>query len=158
MSKKRYSTEAMAAAVHEAYEGIENNHGGPFGAVVVNAETGEIVGRGHNHVLDKHDPTCHGEMEAIRDACKNLGTHDLSGYDIYTTGEPCPMCLGAIMWANINDICYGCNKKDTDKIGFRDDEFYKRIEEGDIGKCHEEFRRLSMGVYRRYKELNRERY
>ena len=62
---------------------------------------GEIVGRGHNRVVVNQDPTCHGEMEAIRDACKNLGTFDLSGCELYTTAEPCPMCLGATLWANI---------------------------------------------------------
>lgn len=154
MAAKKYSTEAMAVAVQEAYAGINAKDGGPFGAVIVKSDTGEIVGRGHNRVLIKKDPTCHGEMEAIRDACKNLGTYDLSGCDIYTTGEPCPMCLGAIMWANIDNICYGCNKKDTDKIGFRDDKFYEKIEEGNIGKEHEEFRKLSMQVYKQYKQMN----
>lgn len=152
------SKKAINIAIHEAYEGIEKNHGGPFGAVIINSITGEVIGKGHNHVLDKQDPTCHGEMEAIRDACKNLGTHDLSGYDIYTTGEPCPMCLGAIMWANIDNVYYGCNKEDTDKIGFRDDQFYKRLKEKNIGIENEEFRYLSLKVYKRYKELNRKRY
>ena len=152
---KRYSTEAMNAAIKEAYDGINAGDGGPFGAVIINTKTGEIVGRGHNRVIKNNDPTCHGEMEAIRDACKNLGTFDLSGHDIYTTGEPCPMCLSAIMWANIDDMCYGCNKKDTDKIGFRDDIFYDKIQSGEpIGKEHEEFRRLSLKVYKQYKEMN----
>lgn len=158
MSKKYFSIEAMNIAVQEAYEGIEKNHGGPFGAVIINPKTNEIIGKGHNHVLDKHDPTCHGEMEAIRDACKKLGTHDLSGYDIYTTGEPCPMCLGAIMWANINNVYYGCNKEDTNKIGFRDEDFYKRIKNHNIGIEHEEFRKLSIEVYKHYEKLNRKRY
>lgn len=112
----------MKEALKEAYEGIEKKHGGPFGAVIV--KEGEIVGRGHNRVLYKKDSTCHGEMEAIRDACKNLGTHDLSGCELYTTAEPCPMCLGGILWANIKKVYYGCNCADTDKIGFRDDIFY----------------------------------
>ena len=86
----------MEAALQEAYDGIEKNHGGPFGAVVV--KDGRIVGRGHNRVLYKKDPTCHGEMEAIRDACKNLETHDLTGCQLYTTAEPCPMCLGGILY------------------------------------------------------------
>ena len=95
----------MEAALQEAYEGIEKNHGGPFGAVVV--KDGRIVGRGHNRVLYKKDPTCHGEMEAIRDACKNLGTHDLTGCQLYTTAEPCPMCLGGILWSNIQEVYFG---------------------------------------------------
>ena len=112
----------MKEALQEAYEGIGKGHGGPFGAVVV--KDGSIVGRGHNGVLYKKDPTCHGEMEAIRDACNNLGTHDLSGCELYTTAEPCPMCLGGILWANIKTVYYGCNRMDTDRIGFRDDIFY----------------------------------
>lgn len=115
----------MEEALKEAYTGIENGHGGPFGSVVV--KEGKIVGRGHNRVLYKKDPTCHGEMEAIRDACQNLNTHDLSGCELYTTAEPCPMCLGAILWANIKTVYYGCNRMDTDSIGFRDDIFYEYL-------------------------------
>ena len=116
----------MEAALQEAYEGIEKNHGGPFGAVVV--KDGRIVGRGHNRVLYKKDPTCHGEMEAIRDACKNLGTHDLTGCQLYTTAEPCPMCLGGILWSNIQEVYFGCDRIDTDRIGFRDDVFYEYLD------------------------------
>ncbi len=112
----------MEEALKEAYEGIEKKHGGPFGCVIV--KDGKIIGRGHNRVLLNHDPTCHGEMEAIRDACKNTSSHDLSGCELYTTAEPCPMCLGAILWANISKVYYGCNVNDTDNIGFRDDKFY----------------------------------
>lgn len=74
-----------------------------------------------------NDPTCHGEIDAIRNACNNLGTFDLNGADIYTTGEPCPMCLGAILWANIDKIYYGCSINDNDRIGFRDEIFYKNL-------------------------------
>ena len=112
----------MEEAINEARLGIKSNHGGPFGAVVV--KDGKIVGRGHNSVLLYNDATCHGEIMAIKDASKNLGNFDLSGCEIYTTGEPCPMCLGAILWANISKIYYGCNILDTDEIGFRDERFY----------------------------------
>lgn len=112
----------MKEALEEAYIGIENKDGGPFGSVVV--KDGQVVGRGHNRVLLKKDPTCHGEMEAIRDACKNLNTHDLSECELYTTAEPCPMCLGGVLWANIKKVYYGCNRVDTAEIGFRDDMFY----------------------------------
>lgn len=115
----------MKEALREAYRGIEKGHGGPFGSVIV--KDGNIVGRGHNRVLSKKDPTCHGEMEAIRDACQNLNTHDLSGCELYTTAEPCPMCLGGILWANIKTVYYGCNRKDTNDIGFRDDIFYEYL-------------------------------
>ena len=115
----------MQAALEEAYAGIEAGDGGPFGTVIV--RDGEIVGRGHNRVVVNQDPTCHGEMEAIRDACRNLGTFDLSGCTIYTTGEPCPMCLGACLWANLEHIYYGCTSKDIEQIGFRDDQFYETL-------------------------------
>lgn len=128
--------EYMKTAIEEAYEGIAHKHGGPFGCVIV--KDGEIVGRGHNRVLVNHDPTCHGEMEAIRDACKNLGTHDLSGCDLYTTAAPCPMCKGAILWANIENVYYGCSTKDTDEIGFRDETFYENWNRGGMNDYGEQ--------------------
>lgn len=123
----------MGMAINEAYEGIVNGHGGPFGCVIVN-RNGDVVGMGHNKVLVRHDPTCHGEIVAIRDACQNLDTHDLSGCTMYTTAEPCPMCKGAALWANIEKVYYGCNTKDTDSIGFRDDKFYADWNDNSIMK------------------------
>ncbi len=111
----------MQMAIDEARRGIEAGDGGPFGSVVV--RDGVVIGRGHNRVLVHHDPTAHGEVEAIRDACARLGSHDLSGCDIYTTGEPCHMCLCACLWANIRRVYYGCTIKDNALIGFRDDYF-----------------------------------
>ena len=111
----------MYEAVLEALDGITHGHGGPFGSVVV--RNGEIVGRGHNQVLLSHDPTWHGEIGAIRDACAALGTYDLSGCELYTTGEPCPMCLFACLWANIEKVYYGCTIGDNALIGFRDEKF-----------------------------------
>ena len=116
----------MKIAIDEARKGIAQNAGGPFGAVVV--KNGTLIGTGHTRVAKNNDPTCHGEMEAIRDACKNLDTFDLSGADIYTTGQPCVMCLGAILWSNINHIYYGCSIAENDMIGFRDDVFSKTLE------------------------------
>lgn len=113
--------ELMRLAIAEAREGIHAGHGGPFGTVIV--IDGKIVGRGHNCVLLLNDPTCHGEVAAIRDAGKNLGTFDLSGCELYTTGEPCHMCLCACMWANISKIYYGCTIDDNSIIGFRDGKF-----------------------------------
>ena len=115
------SIELMRLAIAEAREGIHAGHGGPFGTVIV--KDGKIVGRGHNCVLLLNDPTCHGEVSAIRDAGKNLGTFDLSGCELYTTGEPCHMCLCACMWANISKIYYGCTIDDNSIIGFRDGKF-----------------------------------
>ncbi len=129
----------MLMAIEEAKKGIHNKEGGPFGAVIV--KDNKVIGKGHNRVVLKKDPTRHGEMEAIQDACKNLSSFDLTGAEIYTTGYPCPMCMGAIKWANISKIYYGCNVKDTDKIGFRDEIFYNEknkedfIEEVDRDEC-----------------------
>lgn len=143
----------MEEALKEAYTGIENGHGGPFGSVVV--KEGEIVGRGHNRVLYKKDPTCHGEMEAIRDACQNLNTHDLSGCELYTTAEPCPMCLGAILWANIKTVYYGCNRMDTDSIGFRDDIFYEYLNgKTELLEMSELSRTECLQLFERYQTLD----
>ncbi len=111
----------MQEAIIEARLGIHNNHGGPFGAVVV--KDGTIVGKGHNCVLLNKDSTCHGEMEAIRDAEKNLNSYSLEGCVLYTTGEPCNMCLTAILWANIDKVYYGCSIEENESIGFRDKKF-----------------------------------
>jgi guanine deaminase len=119
----------MQVAIEEARKGINNGEGGPFGAVIV--KDGKIIGKGHNQVVKNNDPTCHGEIMAIHDACKTLGTFDLTGSTIYTTGEPCPMCLGAILWANIDEVYYGCNVVDTRHIGFRDEQFYKMSQENE---------------------------
>ena len=127
----------MKAAAEEAESGICAGHGGPFGCVIVKNDS--IVGRGHNEVLKNMDPTCHGEIMAIRDACRTLGTYDLSGCELYTTAAPCPMCAGAIQWANIAKVYYGCRVSDTDNIGFRDQVFYSgdgnRSEELDRAEC-----------------------
>jgi len=113
--------EYMKLAIEEARTGIHAQHGGPFGCVIV--KDGEVVGRGHNCVLKNNDPTCHGEVAAIRDACIKLNTHDLSGCELYTTGEPCHMCLCACLWANISKVYYGCTIEDNGRIGFRDEKF-----------------------------------
>ena len=118
--------EFMLAATKEADSNLTTNEGGPFGAVVV--KDGKIVGTGHNRVLIKHDPTCHAEMEAIRDACQKLGTHDLTDCVLYTSCYPCPMCLSAIIWANIKKVYYGNTANDAANIGFRDEFIYKFIQ------------------------------
>lgn len=147
----------MAAALDEAYAGISAQEGGPFGSVVV--KDGIIVGRGHNQVLHNQDPTCHGEMQAIRDACNNLGTHDLSGCELYTTAEPCPMCLGAIMWANIKAVYYGCTRFDSADIGFRDDAFYQQLEgETTVVNLSEFDREACLELFHVYEQSNASRY
>lgn len=142
----------MRSAIKEAQKGIHKGHGGPFGAVIV--KEGKVVARGHNQVVKNNDPTCHGEMQAIRAASKKLGTFDLSGCDIYTTGEPCPMCMGAILWANIGKVYYGCNIDDTEKIGFRDSVFYQMQEEGMGDKVLELDRKACLKLYEEYLAIN----
>ena len=120
-SEDTYMNEYMKMAIEEAREGIRLGHGGPFGSVIV--KDGAVVAKGHNHVVKNNDPTSHGEIDAIRKACRELGTFDLAGCDIYTTGEPCPMCACAIMWSNIGKVYYGCTIEDNARIGFRDEKF-----------------------------------
>jgi tRNA(Arg) A34 adenosine deaminase TadA len=119
----------MRMAINEARKGIRAGHGGPFGAVIV--KDGEVIGKGHNQVLKNNDPTCHGEMMAIHKACKKLGTYDLSGCELYTSCYPCPMCLSAIIWANIKKVYYGNTKEDASNIGFRDEYIYDFIKNMD---------------------------
>jgi tRNA(Arg) A34 adenosine deaminase TadA len=114
--------EYMKVAKDLANDNLITNAGGPFGACIV--KNGVIIGRGSNHVLANNDPTAHAEVMAIRDACKNIGSYDLSGCELYTSCYPCPMCLSAIIWANIKTVYYGNTKEDAADIGFRDDFIY----------------------------------
>lgn len=141
----------MKLAIEEAQEGIRNGHGGPFGAVIV--KDGEVIATGHNHVVINNDPTCHGEVDAIRKACAKLGTFDLSGCEIYTSGYPCPMCFGAILWANIEKVYYGCNTTDTELIGFRDKAFEESIPEKMITMCEQLNRDECLKLYDEYKNI-----
>ena len=118
--------EYMQVAKKLAKDNLTTNAGGPFGACVV--RDGNIIGKGSNHVLENNDPTAHAEVMAIRDACKNIGSYDLSGCEIYTSCYPCPMCLSAIIWANIKKVYYGNTKEDAARIGFRDDFIYDYLE------------------------------
>lgn len=115
--------ELLDLAADEAIKGAESLDGGPFGAVIVDRE-GKVISCGHNKVLKSHDPTNHAEVVAIREACSKLGTHDLSGCIIYSSCEPCPMCLGAIIWANLEALYFGATRKDAAHAGFRDDLIY----------------------------------
>ena len=112
----------MEEARNLADKNIYTNDGGPFGACIV--KNNKIMGRGSNQVLKNNDPTLHAEIVAIKDACQKLNTYDLSGCELYTTSYPCPMCMSAIIWANIKKVYYGNSKEDTAKIGFRDDFIY----------------------------------
>ncbi|MBR6539114.1 MAG: nucleoside deaminase [Bacteroides sp.] len=148
----------MQLAIDEARKGIEQQHGGPFGSVVV--KDGKVIGKGHNCVLKNNDPTCHGEVAAIRDACTNIGSFDLSGCEIYTTGEPCHMCLCACMWANISKIYYGCTIDDNGEIGFRDDKFDDLF--GGRDKLTEYMseidREACLALFEEYKQMSHETY
>lgn len=148
----------MQLAIDEARQGIEHQHGGPFGSVVV--KDGKVIGKGHNCVLKNNDPTCHGEVAAIRDACANIGSFDLSGCEIYTTGEPCHMCLCACMWANISKIYYGCTIEDNGEIGFRDDKFDELF--GGRDKLTEYMsevdREACLALFDDYKQMSHETY
>lgn len=140
----------MKLAIEEAQKGISLGHGGPFGAVIV--KEGKVISKGHNQVVANNDPTCHGEIDAIRKACKKLKTYDLAGCEIYTTGYPCPMCFCAILWANINKVYYGCNTSDTEIIGFRDKEFEEGIPQKKIDICEEIDRKECLALYDAYKK------
>ena len=117
--------EFMRAAIEEGRKGMIANEGGPFGAVVV--KDGQIIGRGHNQVLMLKDPTAHAEVMAIRDACKKLSDFQLSDCELYTSCEPCPMCLGAIYWARPKVVYFACNRADAAGIEFDDDFIYREV-------------------------------
>lgn len=118
-------SKSMQLAIDSALSGVDLNHGGPFGACVI--KDGKIIAVAHNTVLLDSDPTCHAEMNAIRQASKYLGSHILSGCELYTTAEPCPMCLGAICWAKIDKVYVGVERTVADKYGFNDDKFYQEL-------------------------------
>lgn len=115
----------MKEAIRLSMTGMANNEGGPFGAVIV--RNNQIIGRGNNQVTSTNDPTAHAEMIAIREACKNIGSHQLEDCDVYTSCEPCPMCLAALYWARVRKIYYGCSRNDAAAIGFDDDFIYEEI-------------------------------
>jgi tRNA(Arg) A34 adenosine deaminase TadA len=115
----------MDRAIELALANVRESRGGPFGAVIVLG--GEIVGEGANRVTSRNDPTAHAEILAIRDACLRLRTFDLRGGDIYTSCEPCPMCLGAIYWARLARIHYACTQADARAAGFDDASIYREF-------------------------------
>jgi guanine deaminase len=116
----------MKRAIELAQQGMESNEGGPFGCVIV--KSSEIIAEGNNRVTSENDPTAHAEIVAIRRACKVLGDFQLTGCDIYTSCEPCPMCLGAIYWARPQRIFYAGTRQDASNAGFDDDFIYKELD------------------------------
>ncbi|MED4225225.1 nucleoside deaminase [Neobacillus cucumis] len=115
----------MEEAIDVALTNVMNSHGGPFGAIVV--KEGKIIGRGRNEVTASNDPTAHAEVQAIREACQHLNTFQLDDCEIYTSCEPCPMCIGAIYWARPKAVYYACTKEDAAKIGFDDQFIYEEL-------------------------------
>jgi tRNA(Arg) A34 adenosine deaminase TadA len=118
---EKFMREAIRLSIREMRRG----QGGPFGAVVV--RDGKVVGRGCNQVTSANDPTAHAEIVAIRAACKRLKTFQLDGCDLYSSCEPCPMCLSAIYWARLGNVYYANTRKDAAKIGFDDDFIYREV-------------------------------
>ena len=118
----------MRRAIQLAKEGMNNDLGGPFGAVIV--KNNSIIAEGNNNVTSKHDPTAHAEVVAIRKACEKLNSFQLDGCTIYTSCEPCPMCLGAIYWARPARVVYGCNRQDAANINFDDQFIYDELKVG----------------------------
>ena len=113
------------AAIHLAHESVHKHHGGPFGAVIV--KDNRIIGRGSNQVTCHNDPTAHAEIQAIRDACKNIQSFSLSGCTLYSSSEPCPMCLSAIYWARIDTVYYANTYQQASQIGFDDQFIFKEL-------------------------------
>lgn len=145
----------MKIAKENAENGIKNKDGGPFGAVILDKD-GNIIANGNNKVLKTNDPTAHAEVVAIRKACKKLNTYDLSDCTLYTSCEPCPMCLSAIIWANIKDVYYGCTKEDAGNIGFRDDVIYDYLKGKNRDLIHLNCldREECIKVFEKYQEEN----
>ena len=149
--------EIMMLGIEEARRTMKLDKGGPFGAAVI--KEGELISVSSNHVLSDNDPTAHAEVMAIREACRKLGTYDLTGCEIYATGYPCPMCLSAIIWANIKKV-YVCGMpEDAEKIGFRDDYIYRFIQGSMQDKTTLEIinmdRKPAQELYREYAELKK---
>lgn len=159
--KKNSHHELMSLAIDKARETMNQDIGGPFGALILDAN-GSIVAIASNSVLKDHDPTAHAEMNVIRLATKKLGTHDLTNCTLYTTAYPCPMCLGAIIWANIKKVYYGCSSQDADKIGFRDDFIYEFIRNSQTDKniliLEETEKNACLTLFQEYQKKNKELY
>lgn len=146
---------AMNQAIEESKANRENNYkkGGPFGAAIV--KDGKIIASAHNTVVESKDATAHAEVNAIRKASGILNTHDLSGCTLYTSAEPCPMCLSAIVWANIKEVYYANTRKDADDIGFRDDMIYEYLKgnNNDVINLHRIESEKALDVFKKFKKI-----
>lgn len=149
---------AINLAIKESMANKSNSYqeGGPFGAVIVN--DGKIIASAHNTVIKDMDPTAHAEVNVIREACKRLGTNDLSDCILYTSCEPCPMCLSATIWANIKKVYYFNTKKDAGDIGFRDDLIYEYIKgNNNLLECNHLENDMAKAVFKEFKEITNKR-
>lgn len=143
----------MHRAIQLAEKGMKNGSGGPFGAVVV--KNGKIIGEGYNSVISSNDPTAHAEVLAIREACRKLNSYQLEGCTIYTSCEPCPMCMGAIYWTRLQKVFYACTREDAAEIQFDDQFIYE-----ELGKAHDkrqiDFKNLmreeALPLFKKWKE------
>lgn len=149
---------AMKKAIKESEINLINKFkdGGPFGAVII--KDGAIITSAHNTVLKSKDATAHAEINAIREASRKLNTHDLSGCILYTSAQPCPMCLSAIIWANIKEVFYANTKEEADDIGFRDDMIYEYIKgyNEEILKLHHMESEEALEVFKEFKKIGDE--
>src|SRR5574344_2271709 len=146
----------MEIALNEVKNSLNKGDGGPFGACIID-NLGNVIATSHNHVIKNNDPTAHAEIEAIRLACKKLNTYNLKECVLYTTCMPCPMCLSAIIWANIKTVYYGCSSIDADNIGFRDKLIYEYLDgtkkdiltlkELNHDECLEVFKNYKYSIY-----------
>lgn len=144
----------MQMAIDLSIENIDNG-GGPFGAVIV--RDGKVISTGANRVVPENDPTAHAEVTAIRNACRSLGTFNLSGCTVYSSCEPCPMCLSALYWAGVDRICYGNTKDDAKAINFDDSFIYDQLElayDQRSIKCEHFMRGPALKAFRKWDEKN----
>jgi len=147
----------MDIAIDLSKDNFNKKYGGPFGACIV--KDNKIIGKGINLVIKNSDPTAHAEIMAIRDACKNINSYDLSGCELYTSCYPCPMCLSAIIWANIKEVYYANTKEDAADIGFRDEFIYDYLANLSDNKINKKVLNLksvnredALEVFKKYKE------
>lgn len=149
----------MKLGVEEARRTMNQNLGGPFGAVILD-EDDNVIAVASNTVLGSNDPTAHAEINALRKAGEKLGTHDLSGCKLYATGYPCPMCLSAIIWSNIKEVYYGTDLSEAENIGFRDQQIYDFLNGHNVGllnikqKAHD----ICLELFQEYDDKNKEIY
>lgn len=145
----------LKAALDLASKNLEERNGGPFGCVIV--KDGEIIATGYNEVIQQNDPTCHAEIVAIRKACQQLGTYQLTGCEVYSSCEPCPMCMGAIYWARAERLYYAASRQDAQEAGFDDKHIYEELSLPPGNRkipARQRLRDEAVRIFERWKELD----